>query len=119
MHVRELYCVTDCHKNWNFVFTMSKIVLPTLLRVEVPYSGFFEDKNFHELAFPRFSRGKFFTIVMHFEGKLFMNCFRFMKFAKISPSKNNPLYGIASLQIAKPSIVAFGREGLKLLNADT
>ena len=32
---------------------------------ELPYSGFFfEDKNFHELAFPRYSRGKFSRIIM-------------------------------------------------------
>ena len=30
----------------------------------------------------------------HFEGKIFTNCFRFVKFAKIFPLKNNPLYGI-------------------------
>ena len=29
----------------------------------------------------------------HFEGKIFMNCFRFVTFAKNSPLKNNPLYG--------------------------
>ena len=66
--------------------------------------GFFEDKNFHELAFPRFSKGKFSRIVMdykeyllkseHFEGKIFTNCFRFAKFAKNFPLENNPLYGI-------------------------
>ena len=48
-------------------------------------AGFFEDKNFHESAFPRFSRGKFSRIFMdykeyllkseHFKGKIFMNCF--------------------------------------------
>ena len=46
---------------------------------------FFEDKNFHELAFPRFSRGKFSRIASdckeyllknkHFEGKNFTNRF--------------------------------------------
>ena len=29
----------------------------------------------------------------HFEGKIFTNCFGFMKFAKIFPLENNPLYG--------------------------
>ena len=71
-------------------------------------AGFFEDKNFHELAFPRFSRGKFSRIVTdykeyllkseHFEGKIFTNYLRFVKFAKNFPLKNNPLYGILFLQ---------------------
>ena len=65
--------------------------------------GFFEDKNFHELAFPRFLRGKFSRIVTdykeyllkseHFEDKIFMNCFQFVKFSKIFSLENNPLYG--------------------------
>ena len=48
-------------------------------------AGFFKDKNFHELAFPRFLRGKFSRIVTdckeyllkskHFEGKIFTNRF--------------------------------------------
>ena len=48
-------------------------------------AGFFEDKIFHELAFPRFSRGKFSQIVTdckeyllkskYFEVKIFTNCF--------------------------------------------
>ena len=69
-------------------------------------AGFFEDKNFHELAFPRFSRGKFSQIVTdceenqlkseHLEGKIFTNCFRFVKFAKNFPLENNPLYGISA-----------------------
>ena len=66
-------------------------------------AGFFEDKNFHKLAFPRFSRGKFSRIVTdckeyllkskHFKGKIFTNRFRFVKFTKIFPIENNPLYG--------------------------
>ena len=66
--------------------------------------GFFKDKNFHILAFPRFSRGKFSQIFTdykeyllkseHFEGKIFTNCFRFVKFAKNFPLENNLLYSM-------------------------
>ena len=65
--------------------------------------GFFKYKNFHELAFPRFLRGKFSQIVTdckeyllkskHFEGKIFKNRFQFVKITKIFPLENNPLYG--------------------------
>ena len=81
----------------------------TFIRRKVPYRGFFEDKNFHELAFPRYSMGKFSRISTdykefllkseHFEGRIFTNCFRFMKFAKIFPLENNPLYGTFSLAL--------------------
>ena len=30
----------------------------------------------------------------HFEGKIFTNCFQFVKFMKIFPHENNSLYGI-------------------------
>ena len=61
---------------------IDKQVLPAL---KYRIASFFKDKNFHELAFPRFLRGKFSRIVMdykeyllkseHFEGKIFTNCF--------------------------------------------
>jgi len=33
----------------------------------------------------------------HFKGKIFINCSRFVKFAKNFPLENNPLYGILKL----------------------
>ena len=74
-------------------------------------AGFFlRIKFFTNWPFPDFQGGKFSRIVTdckeyllkskHFEGKIFMNWFRFVKFTKIFPLETNPLYGILMLLYA-------------------
>ena len=99
------------------IFNLAQTKFHLQMQAIYRIAGFFEDKNFHELAFPRFLRGKFSQIVTdykeyplkreHFKGKIFTNCFRFMKFTKIFPLENNLLYGI---QIAKIKLIVISHQ---------
>jgi len=58
-------------------------------------AGYFQGENFHKSS--RIVRSTYILKSKHFEGKIFTNCFQFIKFAKIFPLENNPLYGIQCL----------------------
>ena len=59
-------------------------------------AGFFEEENFHESRQEHTVPNAF---GKYFEGKIFTNGYRFMKFMKIFPSKKNPLYSISHSSI--------------------
>ena len=70
----------------------------------IPYSGFFRGGKFSRIALIQLFEGEIFhesrqehtvpnAFSKYFEGKIFTNGYRFMKFVKIFPLEENPLYG--------------------------
>ena len=91
-----MYAVTTPSRGFLHIFKMYCI------------AGYFRGGKFSRIElFPAFQGENFSRIVTdckeytlkskHFEGKTFMDCFRFVKFAKIFPLENSPLYGILKL----------------------
>ena len=73
--------------------------------IYIPYSGFFQGGKFSRIALIQFFEEENFheshqehtvpnAFSKYFEGKIFTNGYRFVKFMKIFPLKKTPLYGI-------------------------
>ena len=74
-----------------------------ILAIIIPYSGFFRGGKFSRIALIQLFEGENFhesrqehtvpnVFSKYFEGKIFMNVHRFVKFVKISPSKKPAIW---------------------------